>query len=80
MKISDITLLRDNIYELERNGGNRKPGKDDFVKLKFSGIQTDLTPQRLSEKLTFCEILLRIIISSNGDSSPNLLYSLKKIS
>jgi hypothetical protein len=49
MKISDITPLGEDMYELERDTGNRKPGKEDIVEIKFSGIETDLTPKKLEK-------------------------------
>lgn len=49
MKTSDVTPLGGGVYELEKGCGDRKPSRGDIVELKFGGVETDLTPQKLVE-------------------------------
>ncbi len=49
MKTSDITPLGGSVYELEKGDGGRRQDKEDIIELKFGGVETDLTPQKLKE-------------------------------
>jgi hypothetical protein len=49
MQLSDITALGDGMYELEKGQSDGKLGKDGIAELKFGGIKTGFTPQKLRE-------------------------------
>jgi hypothetical protein len=48
MKVSDITLLGDGVYELEKGSSDRKLGNGDVVKLRLGGVVTGSTSQKLT--------------------------------
>ena len=50
MQISDITPLRDGVYEMEKGVGDRKLSEGDLVKLFFGGIAAASTPQSFPDK------------------------------
>ena len=48
MKVSDITLLGDGVYELEKGSSDWKLGNGDVVKLRLGGVVTGSTSQKLT--------------------------------
>jgi hypothetical protein len=52
MTTLDIAPLGENVFQLERGDGVRKAGKDDAVMIRFGGIETDFTRDKISENPT----------------------------
>jgi hypothetical protein len=50
MKLSDIKLTRDGLFELQKGHGDQMPGGNDIVQILFGGIQTALTAKEFAEK------------------------------
>lgn len=48
MKVSDITLLGDGVFELEKGFSDRKLRNGDEVKLRLGGVVTDSTSWTLT--------------------------------
>ena len=47
LKVSDISLLSDGVYELKKGFSNRKLVNGDVVKLQLGGVVTGSTSQKL---------------------------------
>jgi len=47
MKVSDITLLSDGVYELQKGYSDRKLVNGDVVRLQLGGVLTGSTTQKL---------------------------------
>ncbi len=47
MKISDLVLLREGIYEWEKGHGESRVWETDTFVIRFGSIETDLAPKKI---------------------------------
>lgn len=50
MKLSDLTRIRDGVFELEEGHDDQKPDNEGIILLLFGGIQTTFTSKEFAER------------------------------